>query len=45
MLNFDMVGRLNENKDLAINGTGTSSKWQTLINEVNVDENFFFEII
>ena len=44
MLNFDMVGRLNENKDLAINGTGTSSKWQTLINEVNVDENFSLKL-
>ena len=44
MLNFDMVGRLNDNKDLAINGTGTSSKWQTLINEVNVDENFSLKL-
>ena len=35
---------LNGNKDLAINGTGTSSKWQALINEVNVDENFSLKL-
>lgn len=29
MINFDMVGRLRDNK-LAINGTGTSSKWAVL---------------
>jgi len=40
MLNFDMVGRLNSNNDLAINGVGTSSKWINLINQVNIDNNF-----
>ena len=39
MLNFDMVGRLNENRDLAINGSGTSSKWQSLISDSNNDNN------
>ena len=34
MLNFDMVGRLNENK-MAINGTGTSPVWVDLINASN----------
>jgi hypothetical protein len=34
MLNFDMVGRLNENK-MAINGTGTSPVWPDLINTSN----------
>ena len=34
MLNFDMVGRLNENK-MAINGTGTSPVWVDLINSAN----------
>ncbi|MDZ4747086.1 MAG: DUF4910 domain-containing protein [Saprospiraceae bacterium] len=34
MLNFDMVGRLNENK-MAINGIGTSPAWVDLINESN----------
>jgi len=44
MLNFDMVGRLNENKDLAINGSGTSSKWQSLISESNNDNNFSLKL-
>ena len=35
MINFDMVGRLNKNKFLAINGIGTSDKWYNLINEAN----------
>ena len=35
MINFDMVGRLKKNKTLAINGVGTSSHWETLINNSN----------
>jgi len=35
MLNFDMVGRLNTKKELAINGTGTSTKWTELISASN----------
>jgi hypothetical protein len=35
MINFDMVGRLNEEKTLAINGIGTSNKWEELINDAN----------
>ena len=35
MLNFDMVGKLNKNNDLAINGVGTSSKWKSLLNSNN----------
>ena len=35
MINFDMVGRLNDQKTLAINGIGTSTKWQELINDAN----------
>ncbi len=35
MINFDMVGRLNKEKIIAINGVGTSSKWRNLINEAN----------
>ena len=42
MLNFDMVGRLNESKDLAINGVGTSNKWKELLQESN---NFEFKLI
>jgi len=36
MINFDMVGRLNEDKTLAINGIGTSSYWDELINDANI---------
>ena len=35
MINFDMVGRLNNQKILAINGIGTSTKWQKLITDAN----------
>ena len=42
MLNFDMVGRLNKNKELAINGVGTSNKWKELIQTSN---NFNFKLI
>lgn len=35
MVNYDMVGRLSENK-IAINGTGTSPAWPGLIHEANV---------
>lgn len=31
MINLDMVGRLNENKALAINGTGTSPVWDEVL--------------
>ncbi|HZV45116.1 MAG TPA: M28 family peptidase [Saprospiraceae bacterium] len=36
MINFDMVGRMSENK-IAINGTGTSPSWPELIKAANVD--------
>jgi membrane-associated protease RseP (regulator of RpoE activity) len=35
MINYDMVGRLTDNK-MAINGTGTSPAWPALIKEANV---------
>ncbi len=35
MLNFDMVGRLSENR-MAINGTGTSPAWDDLLNVSNI---------
>ena len=35
MINFDMVGRLNEENTLAINGVGTSTKWNELITKSN----------
>ncbi len=35
MINFDMVGRLNQKNSLAINGVGTSNEWKGLINNAN----------
>ena len=35
MINFDMVGRLNNENTLVINGIGTSNKWIDLINNAN----------
>ena len=35
MLNFDMVGRLDESKGLAINGVGTSPNWKRELNKAN----------
>lgn len=35
MINFDMVGRLNKERLLAINGVGTSMEWVDLINKSN----------
>lgn len=37
MINMDMVGRLDAEKGLAVNGTGTSPIWNWLLDEVNVD--------
>lgn len=37
MINMDMVGRLDETKGLAVNGTGTSPIWNWLLDEVNSD--------
>ena len=36
MLNMDMVGRLNEEKVLVINGVGTSPSWKEVINELEI---------
>ncbi len=35
MLNMDMVGRLNEEKVVAINGTGTSPVWKEVIRQLD----------
>ncbi|MEO9485364.1 MAG: M20/M25/M40 family metallo-hydrolase [Ekhidna sp.] len=37
MINMDMVGRLDKEKGLAVNGTGTSPIWNWLLDEVNTD--------
>ena len=41
MINLDMVGRLKDNK-LAINGTGTSNKWNKILDDANI---FDFKLI
>ncbi len=37
MLNMDMVGRLNEEKVLAVNGVGTSPVWKEVLPSIQVD--------
>lgn len=37
MINMDMVGRLNEENALAINGTGTSPSWNEIIDDIDID--------
>lgn len=36
MFNMDMVGRLNEEKSLVINGVGTSPVWKTILPQIQV---------
>ncbi len=38
MINMDMVGKLNEEKSLAINGVGTSSAWPVTLQYIKVDD-------
>jgi hypothetical protein len=35
MINMDMIGRLNDKKDLIVYGTGTSSKWKSILDDKN----------
>jgi hypothetical protein len=37
MINMDMVGRLNKESTLAIYGTGTTPRWNQIVNAVNKD--------
>jgi hypothetical protein len=37
MINMDMVGRLNDESKLAINGVGTTPRWKQVLNSVNED--------
>lgn len=37
MINFDMIGRLNENRSISAAGTGTSPIWESLLNETAPD--------
>lgn len=38
MINMDMVGRLDEEKRIAIHGTGTAPVWDSVIDEIKVPE-------
>ena len=37
MINYDMVGRLNEKKTIAVHGTGTSPTWTESLDIINTD--------
>lgn len=37
MLNMDMVGRLNQEKELSLSGTGTAAEWEETLNKINDD--------
>ncbi|MGE0588028.1 MAG: M20/M25/M40 family metallo-hydrolase [Cyclobacteriaceae bacterium] len=37
MINLDMVGRLDEQRGLAVHGVGTSPSWPDMINKANTD--------
>ena len=37
MINMDMVGRLDEERGLAVYGTGTAPEWSDLVDKVNTD--------
>ena len=39
MLNFDMIGRLNEERTLVLNGTGTSPAWNIALDSMDTDLN------
>jgi len=40
MINMDMVGRLSEDKKLAVYGTGTSPTWPALVETIGKDKGF-----
>lgn len=42
MLNFDMVGRLKDDKSLAVYGVGTSPSWKPMLEDVNSSFGFRF---
>lgn len=42
MINMDMIGRMQDDKSMVINGTGTSSIWKDLLN--NLNKNFEFKL-
>lgn len=40
MINLDMIGRLNNDNELTVYGTGTSKLWKDMLNDVNTKYNF-----
>jgi Tol biopolymer transport system component len=44
MMNFDMVGRLKETA-LTVQGTGTSSQWESLLKRYNADSTFHLKFV
>ncbi|MFY0674525.1 MAG: M20/M25/M40 family metallo-hydrolase [Bacteroidia bacterium] len=38
MMNFDMVGRLNDKSELGIYGTGTSTAWDSILTQLDTSE-------
>lgn len=40
MINMDMIGRMNEENNLMVYGSGTSDNWINLLNEFNINYNF-----
>lgn len=38
MMNMDMVGRLTAEKGLMVHGTGTSTQWNDILDEIKVDD-------
>jgi aminopeptidase YwaD len=45
MINLDMIGRLNEDADLTVYGTGTSTKWKDLLTKTNEGYNFNISMV
>ncbi|NOU47267.1 MAG: M28 family peptidase [Bacteroidales bacterium] len=37
MLNFDMIGRLNEKKSISVGGTGTAVEWEPMLNDLTAE--------
>jgi hypothetical protein len=37
MLNFDMIGRLNEKKSISVGGTGTAVEWEQMLNDLSAE--------
>jgi len=44
MINLDMVGRMKENK-LTVQGTGTSTSWETMLQSLNADSVFSLSFV